>query len=83
MRKPAVLAATLVVTALILTGCGTRPSERALSGGALGAAAGAGVAAIAGGSLAAGAVVGGLGGALVGAVTSPNQVNLDRPRRRR
>lgn len=64
--------------ALALAGCGERPGERALSGGGLGAAGGAGVAALTGGSLLGGALIGGAAGAVAGAATSPNQINLDR-----
>jgi osmotically inducible lipoprotein OsmB len=63
----------VIVSALALGGCGQTRGERALTGGALGAGAGAGVAAIAGGSLLTGAVVGGLGGAAVGALTGPKR----------
>ena len=74
----------LVGVALVgLAARGNRPGERALSGGALGAGAGAGVAAITGGSRLSGAVIGGLGGAAAGALTSPGDVNLGRPAWRR
>ena len=58
--------------ALGLSGCDhmTRVQQRALSGGALGAAAGVALtAATGGGNLLVGALVGGAGGAAVGAVT--------------
>jgi len=63
----------VVASAIALGACGQTRGERALTGGALGAGAGAGVAAIAGGSLLTGAVVGGLGGAAVGALTGPGR----------
>jgi hypothetical protein len=47
-----------------------RSQQRALSGGAIGAAGGAAVGALTGGSLVTGAVIGGAGGAAVGALTS-------------
>lgn len=56
---------------LALAGCGYSPGTRALSGGALGAGAGAGVAALTGGSAATGAIIGGGAGALGGALTAP------------
>jgi len=44
--------------------------QRALSGGAIGAAGGAAVGALVGGSMVAGALIGGAGGAAVGALTA-------------
>ena len=62
------LAAALI---LGLGGCSnmTRQQQRALSGGALGSAAGLGIAAVTGGSLLVGGLVGAAGGAAIGAVT--------------
>ena len=55
-----------------LAGCGYSPGSRALSGGAIiGAATGLGPGT--------GALIGGAAGALTGAVTNPNTVNLGRP----
>ena len=64
-------AAVLGIGVLALAGCSgmTTQQQRALSGGAIGAAAGAGIAAIAGGLLLLGGVLGGAGGAVIGAVT--------------
>jgi hypothetical protein len=56
---------------LALAGCGYSPGTRAVTGGALGAGAGAGVAAITGGKPATGALIGGGAGALGGALTAP------------
>ncbi len=53
-----------------LAGCGHSPGERALTGGAIGAGAGAGISAIAGGNPLAGALIGGGVGAVGGAVTA-------------
>jgi osmotically inducible lipoprotein OsmB len=47
----------------------SRTQQRALSGGAIGAAGGAAIGALTGGSLATGALIGGAGGAAVGALT--------------
>ncbi|HLG87665.1 MAG TPA: YMGG-like glycine zipper-containing protein [Alphaproteobacteria bacterium] len=47
----------------------TRQQQRALSGGALGAAGGAAIGAIAGGNPLTGALIGGAGGAAIGALT--------------
>jgi osmotically inducible lipoprotein OsmB len=46
--------------------------QRALSGGAIGAAGGAALGAVTGGSPTAGAILGGAAGAAVGAITSPD-----------
>jgi len=57
--------------ALGLAGCGYSPGTRALTGGALGAGAGAGIAAVTGGKPATGALIGGGIGAVGGALTAP------------
>lgn len=54
-----------------LAACGYDPGTRALTGGALGAGAGAGVAAISGGHAGTGALIGGALGAVGGAATTP------------
>ncbi|MBX9748732.1 MAG: hypothetical protein K5Q68_03865 [Roseococcus sp.] len=69
----------LVVLAGGLAACGQTTGDRALSGGGLGAAAGAGVGALTGTSVLGGAAIGGLAGAAAGGLTSPNTVNLGRP----
>jgi len=56
-----------------MAGCGNRPGQRALSGGAIGAAGGAGIAAIAGGPVLGAALLGGAAGALTGIVTTPRR----------
>ncbi len=55
----------------VLAGCGNSPGERALTGGAIGAGAGAGIAAVTGGRPLTGALIGGGVGALGGALTAP------------
>jgi uncharacterized membrane protein len=62
------LVAALVVPLAACDGM-SRREQRALSGGAIGAAGGAAVGAITGGSLLTGALIGGAGGAAVGALT--------------
>jgi osmotically inducible lipoprotein OsmB len=57
--------------ALGLAACGNTPGSRALSGGVLGAGAGAGISALTGGKPATGALIGGGAGAIGGAVTAP------------
>ena len=63
-----IIAAVMIITTLSLTGCAglSETQQRTLSGGAIGAGAGAGIAAIAGGKAGVGAVVGGAAGALTG-----------------
>lgn len=50
-----------------------RTQQRALTGGAIGTVGGIAAAAIVGAPLAAGAAIGGLGGAAIGAVTTPDK----------
>lgn len=68
-----ILSRTAVALALILplAACEgmNRTQQRALSGGAIGAAGGAAIGAITGGSAVTGALIGGAGGAAVGALT--------------
>ena len=72
---------TTVALALVvsLSACGESRSDRALSGGAIGAGAGAVGSSLLGGSAVTGAVVGGALGAGAGAVTNSNDVNLGKP----
>ncbi|WP_439817865.1 hypothetical protein [Zavarzinia sp. CC-PAN008] len=67
-----------VALALSLGACGYSTGDRALSGGAIGAAGGAALGAI-GGNPAAGAIAGGVAGAAAGALTRPDQVNMGKP----
>ena len=60
----------LAVAALTISACGDNPTDRALTGGAIGAGSGAVVGATVGNPIA-GAVVGGAAGAVVGAATTP------------
>lgn len=63
---------TVTIVCLLAAGCDhmTQQQQRALSGGAIGAAGGAAVGALAGGAIVTGAVIGAAGGAAVGALTS-------------
>ncbi|MFZ2030387.1 MAG: hypothetical protein WAU68_08785 [Vitreimonas sp.] len=70
--------AGIFVAGMLLTACGTTTSDRALSGGLIGAGAGAAVGSLSG-NAGAGAVVGGVAGAAAGALTSPSQVDLGDP----
>ncbi|MBI0539167.1 hypothetical protein D9599_26885 [Roseomonas sp. KE2513] len=69
----------LGLAVLGLSGCGYSTGDRAVSGGLLGAGAGAGVSALTGGSVGTGALIGGAAGAAGGALTSGRDVNLGRP----
>ena len=73
----------VVGVAVMLAGCGSSPGSRALSGGLLGAGAGAAIGAATGGNPATGALIGGAVGAIGGAATSPCDVDLDRDNARR
>jgi osmotically inducible lipoprotein OsmB len=73
----------IVTTSVLLLGlsfslaaCGHTTGSRALSGGAIGAGAGAIVGGATGLGAGTGALIGGAGGAGAGALTTPNQVNL-------
>ena len=79
LRNAKTCAASAVLTAaLALAACGTTPGDRAVSGGLLGAGAGAAIGSLSG-NAGAGAVIGGLGGAAVGAATDPCTLNLGDP----
>jgi hypothetical protein len=69
----------LSVAVLALAGCGRTPGSRALSGGAIGAGAGAIVGAATGLGPGTGALIGGGAGALTGAATNNRQINLGHP----
>lgn len=62
-----------MVALLALTACGQDPGTRAVTGGLLGAGAGAGVSAATGGNAGTGALIGGGVGAVGGAVTAPRR----------
>jgi hypothetical protein len=67
-----------IAAALGLSACGSSKTDRALSGGAIGAGAGAVGGAMVG-HPAAGAVLGGAAGAATGAATDKDDVNLGDP----
>jgi len=77
MDKTRITAIALMVG--MLTACGHSTSDRALSGGALGAGAGALGGAITGGSPVTGAVIGGAAGAAAGALTDEEDIDLGKP----
>lgn len=68
-----------MLAALGVSGCGYSRGDRAVSGGLLGAGAGAGIGALTGGGAVPGALIGGAAGAAGGALTSGHSVNLGRP----
>jgi osmotically inducible lipoprotein OsmB len=69
----------LAILGLILAGCGSSKTDRAISGGGIGAAAGAGTAAVTGGNPVTGGLLGGAAGAATGALTDKDDVNLGDP----
>ena len=68
----------VAVGAFALSACGTTPGDRAVSGGLIGAGAGAAIGSLSG-NAGTGAVIGGVAGAAAGAVTDPCSVNLGDP----
>lgn len=70
---------TLFGMLALLPACGSSTTDRALSGGAIGAGVGAVGGAVAGGSPATGAVIGGAVGAAAGGLTDEDDVNLGKP----
>lgn len=71
--------ALISMLSLGVAACGSSTGDRAISGGALGAGAGAAIGAITGGSLVGGALIGGAAGAATGALTKENHINLGKP----
>jgi hypothetical protein len=72
-------AALAAVAGLLLAACGSSTGDRALSGGAIGAGAGAGLGAVTGTSVLGGAALGGAAGAATGALTDEDDVDLGEP----
>jgi osmotically inducible lipoprotein OsmB len=69
----------LTAIGLVLGACGSSTTDRALSGGGIGAAAGAGTAAVTGGSPVTGGLLGGAAGAAVGGLTDEDDLDLGDP----
>jgi osmotically inducible lipoprotein OsmB len=69
----------LAILGLILAACGSSTTDRALSGGGIGAAAGAGTSAVTGGNPITGGLLGGAAGAAAGALTDEDDINLGDP----
>jgi osmotically inducible lipoprotein OsmB len=76
--KPISLKVSTILGLLALAACGQSTGDRALSGGAIGAGAGAVGGALLG-SPGTGALIGGALGAGTGALTSPSQIDLGKP----
>ena len=64
---------------LLLFACGSSKTDRGLSGGAIGAGAGAAVGAVTGTSVLGGAAIGGAAGAATGVLTDEDDVDLGEP----
>jgi osmotically inducible lipoprotein OsmB len=69
----------LAIFGLVLAACGSSTSDRAISGGGIGAAAGAGTAAVTGGNPLTGGLLGGAAGAAVGGLTDEDDIDLGDP----
>lgn len=67
------LAAMLLGLGVTLAACGEQPGTRAVTGGLIGAGAGAALGAATGGNAGTGALIGGGVGAVGGAVTAPRR----------
>ena len=68
---------TLFLSLVMLASCGSSKTDRAVSGGAIGAGIGAVGGAVTGGSPWTGAVIGGAAGAATGALTDEDDIDLD------
>jgi osmotically inducible lipoprotein OsmB len=73
------LAMAIVGIGLLLAGCGSSTTDRALSGAGIGAAAGGAASGVTGGSILGGAVLGGAGGAAAGGLTDEDDIDLGDP----
>ena len=73
-----VAAAAALVSAVALSACGTTTEDRAISGGLLGAGAGAAIGSLSG-DAGTGALIGGAAGAATGALTDPCTLNIGDP----
>jgi hypothetical protein len=78
MLKNKLILGIAAAAALVLSGCGTNPGDRAVSGALLGAAGGAIIGGAAG-NAGAGAAIGAGVGAVAGVATDPCDVNLGDP----
>lgn len=79
MKKQLTSLILLTIVCATLTGCGYDPGARALSGGAIGAGAGAVLGTVVGIGPGTGAAIGGSLGAVAGAAIKASTVNLGKP----
>ena len=77
--KIVTLAFSSILLVALTVGCGETTKDRAISGGLIGAGAGAVGAAATGGSVGGGALIGAGVGAASGAATDENDVDLGKP----
>ena len=78
MRKIQNTAASIALLTL-LAACGSTTSDRAISGGGIGAGVGAVGSAVMGGNPVTGAIVGGAVGAAAGGLTKEKDIDLGKP----
>ena len=83
IKHTAILTIFTGALALALAGCGQTTTDRALSGGAIGAGTGAAAGALTGGSILGGALIGGGAGAAAGGLTDQEDLDLGEPLWRR
>jgi hypothetical protein len=79
MRSLVATSFLLATLTFSLGACGYSSGDRAASGGLIGAGGGAAIAAIAGGNPLVGAAIGSAAGAIGGAATNADSINLGRP----
>lgn len=68
--------ATGAALTLLVAACGNTPTERAVTGGGIGAGVGAAGSAVTGGSVLGGALIGGAAGAAAGGLTDREDLDL-------
>ena len=73
------LSVLVIGAPILLSGCGTDPGDRTISGAGIGAAGGAVLGAVTPLGPLGGALLGGAVGGATGALTSPSQVDLGKP----
>lgn len=78
MKLKTIALSALMASTLMLGSCGTDPGDRAVSGGLLGAGAGAAIGSVTG-SAGKGALIGGVAGAAIGLLSDPCTLNLGDP----
>ena len=83
IKETAVSAFVIGALSLGIAACGSSQTDRALSGGAIGAGVGAATGAVTGGSAVGGALLGGAAGAATGALTDKEDFDLGEPLWRR